>query len=63
MERFGPPTWKALVEAVAHPGGGNHKGLAMEIAKRHQGNLCRQLAAIANARKWMYVAAFGADYN
>jgi hypothetical protein len=36
-KRFGQPTWKAIVEAVAHPGGGNHRGLAMEIAKRHPG--------------------------
>ena len=37
VERFGPPMWKALVEAVAHPGGGNHVALAMEIASRHKG--------------------------
>ena len=36
-EKHGPPTWKAIVEAVAHPGGGNNKALAMEIAKRHPG--------------------------
>jgi hypothetical protein len=36
-KRFGQPTWKAIVEAVAHSGGGNHRGLAMEIAKRHPG--------------------------
>ena len=35
-EKFGPPTWKAIVEAVEHSGGGNHKALAIEIAKRHQ---------------------------
>jgi hypothetical protein len=35
-KRFGQPTWKAIVEAVAHPGG-NHRRLAMEIARRHPG--------------------------
>ena len=35
-EKFGEPTWRAVVEAVEHAGGGNHKALAIEIAKRHQ---------------------------
>jgi hypothetical protein len=39
VDKFGVPTWKALVEAVAHPGGGNHKGLADEIAQRHLGSI------------------------
>ena len=33
--RFGEPTWKALVEAVASRFGGNNNALAMEIAKDH----------------------------
>ncbi len=37
VSKFGPPTWKALVEAVANPGGGNNQGLAKEIAGRHPG--------------------------
>ena len=36
VQRFGVPCWKTLVEAVQNPGGGNHKGLAIEIAKKHQ---------------------------
>jgi hypothetical protein len=36
-KKFGQPTWNSIVEAVAHPGGGNHRGLAVEIAKRHPG--------------------------
>ena len=35
LERFGEPTWKALVEAVANPIGGNNNALAMEIARSH----------------------------
>ena len=32
--RFGPPTWKTLVNAVANPLGGNNVRLAGEIAKK-----------------------------
>ena len=35
LERFGEPTWKVLVEAVANPIGGNNNALAMEIARKH----------------------------
>ena len=35
FERFGEPTWKALVEAVASPLGGNNTALAIEIATSH----------------------------
>ena len=34
--RFGPPTWKALVVAVANPLGGNNKAEAERIACRHK---------------------------
>ena len=34
---FGKPTWKALVDAVRSPIGGNNTALAEKIAKRHQG--------------------------
>ena len=33
--RFGEPTWKALVEAIASPIGGDAPALAEEIAKSH----------------------------
>ena len=35
FEKFGKPTWKALVEAVASPMGGNNTGLALKIAEDH----------------------------
>ena len=34
-ERYGPPTWKALVEAVKSPIGGDNAALAEKIAKDH----------------------------
>ena len=36
-KRFGPPSWKLLVAAVAHPAGGNHRALAEEIADKYKG--------------------------
>ena len=36
-DRFGPPSWKLLVSAVAHPAGGNDRALAEQIAKNHNG--------------------------
>ena len=35
-ERFGPPTWRRLVEAVNSPAGGNNHALAKKIANNHQ---------------------------
>ena len=35
--RFGDPSWKLLVEAVAHPAGGNDCALAEEIARKVEG--------------------------
>lgn len=35
-QKFVKPTWKALVEAVASPIGGNNTALAMEIARSHE---------------------------
>ena len=34
-KRFGPPTWRMLVEAVDRKGGGNNLELAKEIASNH----------------------------
>ncbi len=34
--RFGIPTWKMLVEVVAHPNGGNKTFLAERIASEHR---------------------------
>ena len=33
---FKPPTWKALVDSVEHPVGGNNTAEAEEIASRHR---------------------------
>ena len=35
VERFGPPTWRMLVEAVNKKGGGNNHELAKQIASNH----------------------------
>ena len=35
--RFGPPSWKLLVAAVADPAGGNDRALAERIVQRHKG--------------------------
>ena len=32
-EKYGPPTWKMLIEAVGKESGGNNKALAKKIAK------------------------------
>ena len=37
--RFGPPSWKLLVAAVAHPVGGNDRALAEKIAQKYNGKL------------------------
>ena len=35
-ERFGPPTWRMLVEAVDKEAGGNNNKLAKKIASNHR---------------------------
>lgn len=35
VERFGPPTWRMLVEAVDNATGGNDHELAKKIASNH----------------------------
>ena len=37
MEQYGPPSWRALVEAVAEPAGGNDTDLAESIAEKYPG--------------------------
>ena len=37
VEKFGEPTWKAVVKAVAHPAAGDNNALALTIAKQHAG--------------------------
>ena len=36
VKRFGPPTWRKLVEAMRDPGGRTNKELARNIARRHK---------------------------
>ena len=38
-DRFGLPSWKLLVAAVAHPAGGNDHALARQIAEKHNGTI------------------------
>lgn len=33
--KYGPPSWKKLVEAISHEAGGDNPRLAREIAKKH----------------------------
>ena len=35
--RFGDPSWKLLVEAVAHRAGGNNPALAQDISLKYSG--------------------------
>ena len=43
VERFGPPTWRMLVEAVDNKAGGNNHDLAKEIASNHPAGIARLL--------------------
>ena len=38
VERFGEPTWRAVVKIVAHPAAGENCALALNIAKQHSGS-------------------------
>ena len=37
VQKYGEPTWKSLVAAVAHRNGGNNPVLAMKLADKHKG--------------------------
>ena len=39
VERFGEPTWRAVVKVVAHPAAGDNCALALTIAEQHSGNI------------------------
>ena len=41
VERFGEPTWQAVVKVVAHPAAGDNCALALNIAKQHPGSKLR----------------------
>ena len=38
VERFGEPTWRAVVKIVAHPAAGDNCALALSIAGKHSSN-------------------------
>ena len=38
VQKYGEPTWKSLIAAVAHRNGGNNAVLAMKLADKHKGN-------------------------
>ena len=38
VERFGKPTWQAVVKVVARPAAGDNCALALTIAGNHPGN-------------------------
>ena len=38
VQKYGHPSWRTLVQAVAHPAGGANPALAHSIAAKHPGN-------------------------
>ena len=38
VKKYGPPTWRKLVEAVDSPAGGNNHALAKKLAEHHPVN-------------------------
>ena len=38
VQKYGHPSWRVLVQAVAHPAGGANPALAQSIAAKHPGN-------------------------
>ena len=40
VERFGEPTWRAVVNVVAHPAAGDNCAHALSIARKHSGEHC-----------------------
>ena len=38
-EKYGPPTWRRLVDAVANSAGGDDHALALDIAGKHKSKL------------------------
>ena len=45
-DRFGPPTWRMLVEAVDKKSGGNDHELAKEIALNHPAGIQSQITSV-----------------
>ena len=59
-ERFGLPSWKMLVEAVAHRNGGNNNALAIHIATKYKGQCERDVYTSVHTHSDQYNATFGA---
>ena len=36
INKFGPPSWRMLCQAISNPAGGNNPALARKIAEHHQ---------------------------
>ena len=49
-QKFGSPTWRMLVEAVAHPTGGNDSALAKLLAQKHLGMYMKSPISKINLR-------------
>ena len=52
--RFGQPSWRLLVAAIAHPAGGNDRALAEQIAARHNGKCRDNVVHICSFKLYMY---------
>ena len=59
-ERFGLPSWKMLVEAVAHRNGGNNNALAIHIATKYKGQCERDVYTSVHTHSDQYNATVGA---
>ena len=57
-QRYGPPTWRMLVESVGDPGGGNDTALAEVIAKRHPGMYSVGIKFVCEVTGYLYPVAF-----
>jgi len=45
-ERFGWPSWRLLLNAVAHPAAGDNLALALEIARKHPGSYVQTIVVL-----------------
>ena len=50
-QRFGLPSWKMLVEAVAHRNGGNNQALATIMANKYKGQSVRGVTIVEILRQ------------
>ena len=53
VQRFGPPTWRMLVEAVDKESGGNNHELAKKIALHHSTSmLCMTICSVTLVHRY-----------